>query len=139
MSVIKRVAGRWITLPAFTYAVCLILTGHLSPGGGFAGGVVVGLIVALLISTFEVGVAEENINPSTAHFGRVLGLLCLLALGTMALLVTGFFLKNFPPRLAGSFSMAGLIVPLYVCIGVIVGYEISLIVYYLFERRPRGE
>jgi multicomponent Na+:H+ antiporter subunit B len=139
MSVIKRVAGRWITLPAFAYAICLVLTGHLSPGGGFAGGVVVGLIVALLTSTFEVGVSAENINPSTAHFGRVLGLLCLLALGTMAMVVTGFFLKNFPPRFAGPFSMAGLIVPLYVCIGVIVGYETSLIVYYLFERRPGGE
>jgi multicomponent Na+:H+ antiporter subunit B len=139
MSVIKRVAGRWIILPAFAYAICLVLTGHLSPGGGFAGGVVMGLIVALLTSTFEVEVAAENVNPSTAHFGRVLGLLCLLVLGTMGMLVTGFFLKNFPPRLAGPLSMAGLIVPLYVCIGVIVGYETSLIVYYLFERRPRGE
>ena len=139
MSLISRTAARWIAIPAFAYAICLVLTGHLSPGGGFAGGVVVGLIVALLTSAFEVGISEERINPTTAHIGRVLGLLCLLALGTMGLVITGFFLRNFPPKVGGPLSMAGLIVPLYVCIGVIVGYETSLIVYYLFERRPGGE
>ncbi len=139
MSVIIRTVSRWMVLPIFAYAACLVLTGHTSPGGAFAGGVTIGLLVPLFFAGFGISAATKLISPSTAHGGRIGALLWLLALGGIAAVLGGGFLNNFLPKVAGHLTMAGLIVLFAISIGILVGYEISLILYYMLGKRPREE
>ena len=39
MTVIVKTVTRWVKVFIFLYGIYIIITGHLSPGGGFAGGV----------------------------------------------------------------------------------------------------
>ena len=139
MSVIIRTVSRWMILPIFAYAACLILTGHTSPGGAFAGGVAIGLLVPLLYVGFDISTAARTISPSAAHGGRIGALLWLLTLGGVGFLLTGGFLENFTPRAAGQLTMAGMIILFAISIGILVGYEISLILYYMLDKRPEEE
>jgi multicomponent Na+:H+ antiporter subunit B len=131
--------SRWVVLFIFAYAACLVLTGHTSPGGAFAGGVAIGLLVPLFFAAFGLQVAERRISTSTAHLGRIGGLLGFLTLGAIALVLGRGFLENFLPKVSGHLTMAGIIILLMISIGILVGYEISLILYYMLGRRPKEE
>jgi len=139
MSLIIQTVSRGIAPFIFVYAIYLILTGHTSPGGAFAGGVAIGLLIVLWYAAFNLSTAERRVSCFTAHTGRILGLLGFLITGTIALLLGKGFLENFLPKVAGYLAMSGVIILLALSVGILVGCEIALIFYYLFGRRPRGE
>ena len=139
MSLIIRTVSRGIAPFVFVYSIYLILTGHTSPGGAFAGGVTIGLLIVLWYSAFELPIAERRLSCSVAHVGRILGLLGFLTIGAIALLLGKGFLENFLPKIAGHLTMSGVIILFALSIGILVGCEVALIFYYLLGRRPKGE
>ncbi len=50
---ITRVVFRYVLLLVLMYGLYVIAHGHLSPGGGFAGGVILGLGVLLYLLIFD--------------------------------------------------------------------------------------
>lgn len=109
----------------------IFLHGHLSPGGGFQGGVVIasGFLLAYIGCTdMKIGSRWFEASESLAGSAFVIAGLAGLAAG-------GSFLMNFLPK--GNFNTlfsAGLIPIIYAAIGVKVGAELAGLLANLLER-----
>lgn len=119
----------------------LIAYGHLSPGGGFQGGVVLasGIILLLLCKGVE---PIQLIFPIPAvNLVEILGFLLFLVLGLAGLLVSGHFLATvLPVGIAEEVPHAGFIFALNLIIGVKVGAGMTLICLYLLkEEKPHHD
>ncbi len=120
------------------FGVYVILNGHLSPGGGFSGGAVLGggLILASLVLGEE---RMEQLLPSrrTTRLTAV----CLLAYAVMK--GYSFFTGgnhvgwDVPKGTPGELLSGGLILPLNICVGVIVACTMYTF-YTLFLEEEEG-
>ena len=103
------------------FGVYIILNGHLSPGGGFSGGAVLGggLILASLVLGEE---RMEQLLPGSRTTRLTAG--CLLAYAVMK--GYSFFTGGnhvgweVPTGTPGRLLSSGLILPLNICVGIIV-------------------
>ena len=78
------------------FGVYVGLTGHLGPGGGFAGGVILAAAAVLIVLSFGQGPAAAMISPRACHLadaGGAMGFLIVAVLGYLA----GSFFVNFVP------------------------------------------
>lgn len=93
--IVKRVTKLTVSL-IFLFGVYILLHGHLTPGGGFAGGVIIALSFVHLMLAFGKEVAFRKFNQefvsAVESFGGILFLLIAL-LG----LSGGVFFFNFLP------------------------------------------
>ena len=113
--------GRSLLPVILLFGVYVVLNGHLSPGGGFSGGAVLGagLILASLVLGEE---RMEQLLPSRRT--TVLTAVCLLAYGVMK--GYSFFTGgnhvgwDVPNGTPGELFSGGLILPLNICVGIIV-------------------
>jgi multicomponent Na+:H+ antiporter subunit B len=116
------------------FGVYVMIYGHLSPGGGFQGGVIIASGVLLLLisdQTFEVPHAVISALETFAGISYVF-------IGLIGLIVLDRFLGNFLPHDISEMGMlfSGGIIPLiYIVVGIKVGSEMSLIVQNLLKRR----
>jgi multicomponent Na+:H+ antiporter subunit B len=75
----------------------VIAHGHLTPGGGFQGGVVVGTGIHLLYVAGNYPALQRARPLSGAEWGEALGSAAFACLGIAGLLVSGSFLANVIP------------------------------------------
>jgi len=99
----------------------VILTGHLSPGGGFAGGVVLAAGLLLVILAFGADAVKERIGHRMAILWESLGAIGFLAVAIMGFITGAFFAQFLTPNLAFKLSAAGSIPVSNVAIGLKVG------------------
>ena len=115
------------------FGVYVMIYGHLSPGGGFQGGVIIASGVLLLLisyQNFEVPHALISALETLAGVSYVL-------IGLLGLWIVDHFLGNFLPHDISQMGMliSGGIIPLiYIIVGVKVGSEMSMIVQNLIQR-----
>jgi len=115
------------------FGLYIMFYGHLSPGGGFQGGVIVASgILLLLISdkSFEVPHAIIVIFETFAGVSYVF-------IGLIGLLVLDNFLGNFLSHdiaQMGYLLSGGIIPIIYIIVGIKVGSEMSLIAQNLIKR-----
>lgn len=115
------------------FGIYVMIYGHLSPGGGFQGGVIIASGVLLLLishKTFEVPHAVIVALETFAGVSYVL-------IGLIGLLVLDTFLGNFLPHDISQMGMliSGGVIPLiYIIVGVKVGSEMSMIVQNIIQR-----
>ena len=129
LDVITRKLSPFILL----FGCYLISYGHLSPGGGFQGGVVLASGVILLVLCQGVSSIQVLFPLSVVNLVESLGFLTFLGVGIVGLAVGGHFLINFLPiREAGQSPGAGFIFILNMIIGLKVGAGITLMCFYLF-------
>ena len=110
----------------------LISHGHLSPGGGFQGGVVLasGIILLCLSRGVEITLRLFPRGPLTVTVTAAFFL--ILAMGVAGLLMGKHFLGDFlHPGKPGEMHSAGFIFFLDLLIGIKVGAGMSLICLYL--------
>jgi multicomponent Na+:H+ antiporter subunit B len=130
MTVIVKKTTQLIAGIVFLYGIYIILHGHLTPGGGFAGGVIVAGSFILLIlaygSDFLNLVKEER--GSTTY--ENLAILAFLLLGLTGMLAgAGIFFANWLPHgTPGELVSAGLL-PLY---NIFVGIEVAASILTIF-------
>ena len=118
---LTNLLGRPLLPVILLFGVYVILNGHLSPGGGFSGGAVLGggLILASLVLGEE---RMEELLPSRRT--TRLTALCLLAYAVMK--GYSFFTggnhvgPDVPKGNPGDLFSGGLILPLNICVGIIV-------------------
>ena len=116
----------------------LTLHGHLSPGGGFQGGVVIGTAIILLALSYGIRETENRFKYSYLSVMEKLAILTFIFLGLVGLFFGYPFLKNFlPPGQTGSIASAGLMLLLNLVISIKVSAGIVGI-FYAFVRY-RGE
>jgi multicomponent Na+:H+ antiporter subunit B len=115
------------------FGVYVMIYGHLSPGGGFQGGVIVASgVLLLLISDQNFEVPHELISTLETFAG-----ISYVLIGLIGLLVLDRFLGNFLPHDISQMGMllSGGIIPLiYIVVGIKVGSEMSLIVQHMIKR-----
>jgi multicomponent Na+:H+ antiporter subunit B len=79
----------------FIYGVYIILHGHLTPGGGFAGGIIVaGAFILRFLAFGSKGAAEKKAATTASVFESIGGLI-FIGIAISALLVAGTFFLNF--------------------------------------------
>jgi multisubunit Na+/H+ antiporter MnhB subunit len=116
MTYIVKTITRWVKLFIFLYGVYVTLTGHLSPGGGFAGGVIISCSFILLTLAYGRDYAQSTLKPGTAKNFDSLGALLFLVPALIGIWAGNFFFENFLQKLLPGtdfmFYSSGLI-PIY--------------------------
>jgi multicomponent Na+:H+ antiporter subunit B len=118
------VASRKLTPYVLLFGCYLISHGHLSPGGGFQGGVVLasGLILPAL------GCRKRRIDDLLSNLalsiGETVGFAALFILGVIGIIATGFFLAD---PFADVGPEVGFVFLMNVAIGIKVGAGIGLL------------
>ena len=115
------------------FGVYVMIYGHLSPGGGFQGGVIIASgVLLLLISDQNFEIPHSVISALETFAG-----IAYVLIGLIGLVVLDRFLGNFLPHDVSEMGMlfSGGIIPLvYIVVGIKVGSEMSLIVQNLIKR-----
>jgi len=118
----------------FVYGIYILLNGHLSPGGGFSGGAVIGAGIILLSIAY--GEKTSGSFISTKVFKTV----CLIALGFYCLAKSYSFYTGanhiesiVKPGVPGTILSGGLILPLNIAVGMVVACTIYGI-YRMFKK-----
>lgn len=109
----------------------LFLHGHLTPGGGFQGGAVIGSAFLLVY----LGYPESRISTTSTDITESLGGFALVIIGLIGFVLGGsYFLSNFLPKgeLYSLFS-AGILPLIYIAIGLKVGAEFGGIIDRMME------
>ncbi len=103
MSEIVKTVTRWISAFIVLYGLYLVAYGHLSPGGGFPGGVMLGGGYILLVLAYGRAQAERNLGLGVAKALDSVGALMFLAMALLGLgLGAGFFVNFIQKRSPGT-------------------------------------
>lgn len=120
------------------FGLYLTLHGHLTPGGGFQGGVVMGTAVILLSLSYGIKETGKRFKEKYLAILEKIAILIFIFLGLLGICLGYPFLKNFLPLgQKGCIASAGLMVPLNLIISIKVAAGITGIFYALV--RFRGE
>lgn len=128
------VAGivRWLLPPLLVFSFYIMLFGHLSPGGGFSGGSLLG--ACLILDRYADGgraIGRRLTEPRA--LALTAGALCLMALLKGQTFVAGaLHLAGLAIPLGepGRIASAGLLVPLNLLVGLVVGlvfYRVAIL------------
>jgi len=130
-SLILRTGCRFLFPIILLFGAYIFIHGHLTPGGGFQGGVIVasGFLLAYL------GCSDRQIHTTWLTAAESLAGIAFVGAGLIGLALGGDFLMNFLPK--GAFNTlfsAGLLPLIYAAIGFKVGAELAGIVANLLEK-----
>ncbi|MFP4331003.1 MAG: hydrogen gas-evolving membrane-bound hydrogenase subunit E [Spirochaetaceae bacterium] len=121
------------------FPLYIMLHGHLSPGGGFQGGVSLAVLLILLAITFGTGRTTRAVDPHMLHRSEALSAAAFAAIGLVAVIQGVGFLTNlaagFPPGRPGQILSGGFIPLLNLVIGVKVASGLGTIYYELLSTR----
>lgn len=115
------------------FGVYIIVHGHLSPGGGFQGGVIIATAFFLrMLAQDSYALHHGNVSLLESFSGS-----SFVLFGLFGLAVAGTFLGNFLPHskaAMGTLISAGVIPVIYILVGIKVGSEVSAIFQDMLER-----
>ena len=116
------------------FGLYLISYGHLSPGGGFQGGVVLASGIILLFLSHGFTLVQKRFSERRLSLTVLVMVFLFLLLGLAGLILGKSFLSNILLLgEAGEIPSAGFILLLDMIIGLNVGTGITLICLYLFR------
>lgn len=130
MSMIVKTVTRWLKAFVLLFGIYIVLYGHLTPGGGFAGGVIVACSFILLTLAYGQKFGLKAISKNVAGEMDSVGALIFLAVGFAGMVATGVFFNNFiETEEAARFTLlsAGLIPLSNIGIGIKVGMSLFLV------------
>lgn len=99
MTVIVKTVTRWIKGFIILYGIYITLTGHLTPGGGFAGGVIIACSYMLLTLAYGKEYSLSKLSTQIASRFDSLGALLFLVVALAGLVFSGVFFDNFLQKL----------------------------------------
>lgn len=128
-SFILNTSSRLLLSVIVLFGVYIIVHGHLSPGGGFQGGVVIATAFLLLfLANPNMKLSHTILTLGESLSGATYVLVALLGLFKMNILL-GNFLPH-PISEIGELVSGGVIPIIYILVGIKVGSEMSVIVEY---------
>lgn len=103
------------------FGIYVILNGHLSPGGGFSGGAIIGAGLILYLNAFGFEKTEKFFTEKTYKWISF-GSLSFYCLAKSYSFFTGanHLESGIPIGTAGDIISSGLILPLNICVGLVV-------------------
>ncbi|MFH1508456.1 MAG: MnhB domain-containing protein [Candidatus Omnitrophota bacterium] len=140
MTLIVKTITRLTVGLILLYGIYIVLHGHISPGGGFAGGVIIALSFIHLMLAFGREMTLKKLSQATASILESLGALIFLTIALLGFLGGHFFL-NFFLRKGEPFALfsAGIIPLCNIAISLKVGAGLFAIFAALVLFRGAGE
>jgi len=130
MSTIVKTVARWVTGFILLYGLYVMAYGHLTPGGGFAGGVILASAFVLLLMAYGQKRTAEVLPYVAAEHLDSIGAVFFWAMGMLGLLTGGQFFLNVIQRRsagepfhlfnAGIIPLCNLAIALKVCASLVV-------------------
>jgi multisubunit Na+/H+ antiporter MnhB subunit len=130
MTIIVKKTAQLIAGMIFMYGIYVVIHGHLTPGGGFAGGVI--LAGSLILITLSHGsdffsLVKEEMGTTIVESAATITVILIATAGF--LLGTKIFFNNFLPKgIVGNLVSAG-VLPLY---NIFVGIEVAASIFIIF-------
>lgn len=132
MTLIVKTVTRITVWMILLYGFYIILHGHLTPGGGFAGGVMIALALLNVLLAYGRKFTQDWLNLKAVENIESLSALLFVIMGLIGVLFGGSFLANFISR-GELFRLlsAGTIPLLNIIIGFKVAMSLFLVVWVL--------
>jgi multicomponent Na+:H+ antiporter subunit B len=96
MTILVKTVTRLTAWLILLYGIYIVLHGHISPGGGFAGGVIIALSFIHLMLAYGKEVVFRKLSKEMVELMESTGALVFLAIALLGL-TTGYFFRNFLP------------------------------------------
>ena len=93
MTLIVKNIARLVTGFIAVFGIYIALTGHLTPGGGFAGGVILAASAALIVLAFGREYASRIITEPICHVADAAGAAGFLVIALLGYLAGSFFVN----------------------------------------------
>lgn len=118
---ILKVSMRVLFPVIVLYGICVVMNGHISPGGGFSGGAVLSGAFILYANAYGEEAAEKIIGRKlyTALTAGAIGCYCLIKSAAFFMGANGIE-DPFPKGIPGTLISGGVIPLLNICIGIVV-------------------
>ena len=118
------------------FGVYIVLNGHISPGGGFSGGAVLGAGFVLYLSAFGFNRTERFMNANTVRIITLIALLVYCLSKCYSFFTGANHLESgIPLGTPGAILSSGLILVLNICVGMVVAC--TMYSFYALVRRGR--
>ena len=118
------------------FGVYVILNGHISPGGGFSGGAILGAGFVLFLSAFGFNRTERFMNANTVRIITLVALLVYCLSKCYSFFTGANHLESgIPLGTPGAILSSGLILVLNICVGMVVAC--TMYSFYALVRRGR--
>ena len=95
MSLIVKTIARWVKVLIFLFGVYITLTGHLTPGGGFSGGVIIACLYLMLVLSYGKEYTTRMFPKRLASSLDSFGALIFLLMAILGFWFGGIFFINF--------------------------------------------
>jgi multicomponent Na+:H+ antiporter subunit B len=138
LSVLVRTIVRAVLPIALLFGFYIISYGHLSPGGGFQGGMIlVGAVVAFYLA-YGYNILQR-FHHSTLELVEAGAILLFLVIGLFGLFGRGFLDNLLPDGIAGNLLSGGFLPILNFAVGLKVAAGTLFVVIVLLETLRKGE
>jgi len=121
MTLIVKTITRLTVGLIMLFGIYIILHGHVSPGGGFAGGVIVALSFVHLMLAFGKNIAVAKVSKNMASNLESIGAIMFLLVALLGFLGGSFFLNVLSKGSLFNLFSAGTIPLSNIAIGIKVG------------------
>ena len=138
MSLIVKTVCGWLKGFILLYGIHVILYGHLTPGGGFAGGVIAAAAFVLILLAEGEQSALESFSRKAASTWDSVGVLIFLAVAVSGMVLAGIFFVNYwttPESARLTLFSSGIILPSNIGIGLKVCASLYLVLLVLTTQR----
>ncbi len=127
--------GALLVVPAILmFGIYIVLNGHLSPGGGFSGGAIIGAGLILYNLAFGDKSTKKFFNFTTYKVIIILALSFYAISKTYSFYTGANHIESIIPKgIPGNILSSGLILPLNICVGIVVACTMFGF-YSLFDR-----
>lgn len=143
LSILSRRAIGYLAPLFFLFPIYVITNGHLSPGGGFQGGVSLAVLVILLHVVYGHRFAVQRISVRMLGVAEYMSAIMFAAAGLVGIMQGAAFLSNvasgFPLGTPGNLVSAGIIPVLNLVVGCKVAAGLSTIYCALAGHQPDGD
>lgn len=119
----------------FIFGIYIILNGHLSPGGGFSGGAIIGAGLILYVSAFGFRKTQRFFDEHVYKIAKITALCMYGLIGTYFYMTGANGIENhIPLGIPGHILSSGIILPINICVGL----EVACTMYAFYALFRRG-
>ena len=119
----------------FIFGIYIILNGHLSPGGGFSGGAIMGAGLILYVAAFGFQKTQRFFDEHVYKVAKITALCMYGLIGTYFYMTGANGIENhIPLGIPGHILSSGIILPINICVGL----EVACTMYAFYALFRRG-
>ncbi len=137
MTIIVKTVSSWVKMLIVLFGIYIILFGHLTPGGGFAGGVILASSYLLIMLAFGKEFVQKNLPLALDSKLDCLGALLFAMIAILGLFLcdkiffANFLYQEYLPGKAFDLISGGTIPLSNIAIGLKVGASLFLVIFLL--------